>query len=260
MTDIPESAFIDLANQPTVKLLDPQALVPPNAALLAPPPTTPPPNINQILDNINKAIAADRAANVPGTTPNGPPDNFAFTDLTVNVSSTTPGDVFKGSNIVGDIKNQFIDLTPDNLLIRAVTPNAFINSGSGNDLLIASSGRNILDGGSGRNTFVGASGAETFIQDLEKAGGAAFVLNPALNDDILFVGADFTSFKFSVFDSPAGLDIRATAKDPADDARSSDMILPGFKVSDLGSKLTAGFGTAADGTHYTFVHVLQTTT
>jgi Ca2+-binding RTX toxin-like protein len=255
MTDIPASAFVAASNAAKVQLLDPNLISPPKAALLAPPPITPPPTLNQIIDNINKAIAADRAANVPGTTPNGPPDNFAFADLTTNVSGTTAGDAFKGASIVSDIKNQFLDLTPDNLLIRAITPNAFINSGAGNDLLIASSGHNILDGGSGRNTFVGGNGPDTFIQDLEKAGGAAFVINPGSGDDILFVGGDPASFSFAISDSPAGLDLVATAKDPTN-TRSSEMILSGFKVSDIGTKLNIGLSSTPDSTTYAFVHVV----
>jgi Ca2+-binding RTX toxin-like protein len=223
---------------------------------LAPPPPTTPPNVTQIVTNINNAIAADRAANVPGTTPNPAPDNFAFTDLTVNVSGTTPGDAFKGAANVPDVKNQFTDLTPDNLLIRATAPNAFIESGSGNDVQIATSGHNILDGGSGQNVFIGGTGQNTYIQDITKDGGSALLMNPHSGDDLVFVGLDINAFSISLQSTPAGLEIRATAIAAADASRTADTLLSGFKPSDI-SKLTVGIhsGTGPDvGNNYAFVH------
>jgi Ca2+-binding RTX toxin-like protein len=60
---------------------------------------------------------------------------------------------------------QFIDLSPDNLDIAAITPNSFIFSGLGNDAINVSQagGNNILDASGGSNFLVGGSGNDTFF-------------------------------------------------------------------------------------------------
>lgn len=128
-TTVPLTAFITIPTttpgQPVTQLLNLNV----QQGLVAPP-TPDPTTVNTIVGGITAALAADTAANTPGTTPAPAPDNYRFSDLTVNVSSTTPGDVFKGAATVPDVKTQFIDLTPDTLEIAALTPNAFIKSGS----------------------------------------------------------------------------------------------------------------------------------
>ena len=91
-TTVPLTAFITIPTttpgQPVTQLLNLNV----QQGLVAPP-TPDPTTVNTIVGGITAALAADTAANTPGTTPAPPPDNYRFSDLTVNVSSTTPGDV-----------------------------------------------------------------------------------------------------------------------------------------------------------------------
>ena len=237
MPTVPPTAVRPVPNAPagkTLTYIDPNSLHPVQG--LAPPTPAPPPPVD-VFTAAETAIDADRAANAPGATPLGPPPNVAFTDLTVNVSGTVTGDAFHGE--LADIKSQFIDLTPDNLLVQATTPGAFLNTGGGNDVLIAQGGHNILDGGSGQNLFVGGSGQDTFIQDLTKAGGSATVLNAHAGDTIVLEIGDASNFIESLDDTPAGLQL-TLAGTGALAARSTELVVPGFKVADLGPKFTIG--------------------
>ena len=237
MPTVPATAVRPVPNAPAGKTLtyvDPNSLHPVQG--LAPPTPAPAPPVD-IFTAAETAIDADRAANAPGATPLGPPPNIAFTDLTTNVPATVNGDAFHGG--IADIKSQFIDLTPDNLLVQATTPGAFLNTGSGNDVLIAQGGHNILDGGSGHNVFVGGSGQDTFIQDMTKAGGSATVLNAHAGDSIVLEIGDASNFIQSLDDTPAGLQLTLTGTG-ALAARTTELVVAGFKVADLGPKFTIG--------------------
>ena len=132
------------ANTTLVQIPGPATLAPTLAPAATP--ATP------FLASIQTAIADNDAANTPGTTALPAPNNIQFTDLTVNVSSATPGDAFKGTT--PGITSQFLDLTPDNMLLTSLNPGTFMRSDTGNDILLASNGPNILSGGSGVNLFV----------------------------------------------------------------------------------------------------------
>jgi hypothetical protein len=73
------------------------------------------------------------------------PDNFAVLDNTTGQSTEEAGTPYTGP--VAGLKWQFIDLSPDNLDISAITPNSFIVFGSGKDSINVSQagGNNTLD-------------------------------------------------------------------------------------------------------------------
>ena len=66
---------------------------------------------------------------------------------------------------VADLREQYVNITPDSLNISVSTPDWFISSGSGNDAIAVSSGINVLDGGTGSNFLTGGSGTDTFFVD-----------------------------------------------------------------------------------------------
>lgn len=237
-TTTPGQPVTDILNLSPVK----QGLVP-NVA--------PAVDANAITATIRTAIADDKAASTPGHTAAPAPDNFHFTDLTVNVSGSVPGDVFTGST--PDIKAQFLDLTPDNLAITGLTPGLLMDSGSGNDILVASSGRNILSANSGFNTYAGGAGQETFLADASSASVVANVLNLGSGDDLAITGINIKDFAISFKDTAIGLEIDASPTAP-DSKIAAAMVLQGYTANDLGSKLTLGVSTTTDNTSFLFVH------
>jgi hypothetical protein len=257
-TTLPPSSITDLTptvtpGQPVVKLINPP--LPPG--LVGPPPTNVA-AVNSVVVGIQAAIAADALANTSGTTPAPAPDNFRFTDLTVNVSSTTPGDVFKGAVAAPEVKTQFIDLTPDTLNITAVSPNVFIKTDSGNDIVAANSGRNILSVGGGINTTIGGTGHDTTLADATKGLTFASLLNFGSGDDVAMLGVNATDFTFTLTDSLFGLEIDANPNPIAPGAtprNAAEIVLQGYRSADIGTKLTLGISTSVDGaTPFLFVH------
>lgn len=209
---------------------------------------------NFIAATIQQAIASNEAANTPNTVALSPPNSFAFTDLTVNVSSVTPGDQFKGTT--PGVTGQFLDLRPDNMLIQGLGANTFMRSDTGNDLLIASSGRNILSAGSGINTMLGGSGQDTFLADASKASASETVLNFGATDDAALLGVSLAAFTFSITDVLTGLQITATQTTPAAGVAPiiGQITLPGFTEADIGTSLSVGLSSGVDGTPFLFVH------
>jgi Ca2+-binding RTX toxin-like protein len=217
--------------------------------------TAPAAFFNSVTDGITNAIGDIALANSVTTpdVPAAPPNNFTFTDLTVKVSNSEPGDLFKG--LTPGITDQFIDLTPDNLFIQATAPNVFMQSDTGNDLLIAKEGRNILAGGSGTNTFLGGTGADSFLSDASKANAFAVVLNAGSGDDAVITGVSAKEFTFSAIDDAFGLQFAATPIDPTS-TRSAFIELEGFSVADIGKTLTIGVNTDANpNKSFMFIHV-----
>ena len=255
---LPPSLITDLTptvtpGQPAVKLINlplPPGLVGPPLPNVA--------AVNSVVVGIQAAIAADALANTPGTTPAPAPDNFRFTDLTVNVSSTTPGDVFKGAVAAPEVKTQFIDLTPDTLNITAVSPNVFIKTDSGNDIVAANSGRNILSVGGGINTTIGGTGHDTTLADATKGLTFASLLNFGSGDDVAMLGVNATDFTFTLTDSLFGLEIDANPNPVAPGAtprNAAEIVLQGYRSADIGTKLTLGISTSVDGaTPFLFIH------
>ena len=230
--------------QPTTQILN---LI---QGLVAPPAGT----ANFIAATIQQAIADNGAANTAGNAALNPPNNFTFTDLTVNVSGAIPGDKFKGTTT--GITAQFLDLTPDNLLIQGISPGTFMRSDTGNDLLVASSGRNILSAGGGINAMLGGSGQDTFLADASQASASETILNFGATDDAALLGVSLATFTFSVTDALTGLQIRATQTTPAAGVAPiiGQMTLPGFTEADIGTRLSLGLSSGIDGTPFLFAH------
>lgn len=208
--------------------------------------------INYVSATIQQDFDSNLAANTPGTTPLPAPNNFAFTDLTVDVGSETPGDAFMG--FTPGIVSQFLDLTPDNMLIEAA-PDAFIRSDTGNDVLIASEGRNILSAGSGINTMVGGSGQDTFLADASFASTSNTILNFGSTDNIGLLGVSLANFTISGQDTLNGLQIDATQNFPVPGTAPivGQITLQGYSMGDLGSTLILGFSANANGTPFMFI-------
>jgi hypothetical protein len=91
--------------------------------------------------------------------------NFTIADLTTSATVTLPGDPYAGP--VSGLEHQYVNITPDNLNIASLTPNAFIHSGFGTDGINVSqaNGNNILDGSAGSNFLIGGTGTDTFYMD-----------------------------------------------------------------------------------------------
>jgi len=90
---------------------------------------------------------------------------------------------------VAGITSEYINVSPDNLILTALGPNVFLRSGAGEDVLTAAGGRNVLDGGTGSNFLVGGSGTDTFFLD---ARASAFTWSTIVNfhksDDVTIWG------------------------------------------------------------------------
>ena len=64
---------------------------------------------------------------------------------------------------VGNITQDYINVSGDSLNISVNTPNWFIHSSGGTNAIAVSSGTNVLDGGSGSSFLSGGSGTDTFF-------------------------------------------------------------------------------------------------
>jgi hypothetical protein len=241
-------------------VIDPNAAAPPAATL-----TTPVATIDQAISSL--AAANDPAKpSVALTTP----DNFRFFDGTVNVSGVIPGDAFKGTT--PGITSQFIDLTPDNIGIKGLTPNLLAATSTGNDAITAFGGRNILAGGSGIDTYVSGTpiitpaptptpattpnlsvlpSKDTFLANLAGGKTDATIFNFHSGDDAALIGVTPTDFKLSFEDTVQGLVLTASPITPGHNGAT--LTLSGFSTADIGNKLTFGLNTSATTT-YLFVH------
>src|ERR1044072_1961655 len=136
MADIPTTAFVPVPGQPNTTEVQlnaggpQQNLVAPNLV-----PVT-------FLTDITTAIADAKKVEAGGGTALPPPHQPHFLGPTVNLPGVVTRDKCGGTT--PGITAQFVDLTPDNLLIQGLNPNLFMASGTGDDLLIASGGRNML--------------------------------------------------------------------------------------------------------------------
>ena len=93
--------------------------------------------------------------------------NFQILDQTTGQTSTSAGTPYTGPT--AGLTTEFVDLSPDNLNIAALTPNVFIYSGTGEDGIDVgqAGGNNTLDASGGNNFLVGGSGDDTFfVNDL----------------------------------------------------------------------------------------------
>jgi hypothetical protein len=71
---------------------------------------------------------------------------------------------------VAGLEYEYIQVTPNNLNLVALSDNSFLRSGDGMDALVAQGGYNVLDGGMGSNFLTGGTGPDTFFTHVN--GGA----------------------------------------------------------------------------------------
>jgi Ca2+-binding RTX toxin-like protein len=111
-----------------------------------------------------------RTSPSPEPAPTSQPRLFDVYDNTTGQTMEEAGTPYTGP--VAGLTSEFIDLSPDNLDIAAITPNSFIYSGLGNDAINVgqAGGNNVLDATGGSNFLVGGSGDDTFfLNDLNPA-------------------------------------------------------------------------------------------
>jgi hypothetical protein len=177
-------------------------------------------------NGIKNAIADDQLINTAGTTPAPPPDNYSMVDATVNVSLSTPGDVFKGTD--KGITTQFINLTPDTLGITALSPNTFIKTDVGDDTIAVTGGHNIISAGAGGNSLTGSTtGADTFLSDVATGNVITAITNFHSGDNAGITGLSLTDFQLTLKDVTGGLEIDATPLTAG--KNTALLILQGFK-------------------------------
>ena len=105
---------------------------------------------------------------------------------------------------------------------------------------------------SGQNMFLGSSGHDTFLADATTASTSNVVSNFHAGDDIAVIGLTATDFKFSATDTLNGLEIDAVPAN-ATTKTAATVVLPGYTLNDIGSKLSLGLITA-DGKSFFFMH------
>jgi hypothetical protein len=191
----------------------------------------------------------------PGPVPSPTSNNFSISDQTTHTNSTTPGDSYSGP--VAGVQWQFVDVTPDNLNINAMTQNAFIHSGSGNDALAVMGGTNVLDGGTGSNFLSGGTGNDTFFVDDRSAASDIWstISNFHAGDTATVFGVTQAGFNFDYENNQgaagyAGLTLHVTGGGKP----TASFTLAGYTTSDMNNgRLNVSFGQEADGTNYMVV-------
>ncbi len=152
------------------------------------------------------------------------------------------------------LKNQFIvqdevaSIAPENLNIRATSPNVFIHTGSGMDAIDVSevNGNNVIDGSTGANYLVGGTGLDTFfVDDRQPIATWDTVVNFHANDQLTMWGINRTACVFLTADNygavnATGLTLFASTNDGKSWAAAT---LAGYTTVDL----TNGRLTLADG-------------
>lgn len=178
---------------------------------------------------------------VPGTplVTQQPPQvapNFNVRDVTTNQTSSTAGTPYSGP--VAGLQNEFVNVSPHNLNVVALSPNTFIHTGSGNDAVQVASGRNVVDGGTGSNFLSAGSGTDTFFVDDRNAPSDIWSTVTAAHggDDVTVFGVTQKDFALSWADNQGaagytGLTLHAVAAGKP----TASFTLAGFSTGDLAS-------------------------
>jgi V8-like Glu-specific endopeptidase len=157
---------------------------------------------------------------------------------------------------VADLREQYVNITPDSLNIRVSTPDWFIRSGSGTDAISANSGIDVLDGGAGSNFLTGGSGTDTFFVD-DRGPNAdiwSTVSGFHAGDAATIWGVTPQAFGLAWVDGQGatgytGLTLHATASGQP----TASLTLAGYSSADLSDgRLSVSFGTVG-GSAYMYV-------
>jgi plastocyanin len=195
------------------------------------------------------ASAINSSTSVIATAVPLPIRNFAITDTTTGVATTSAGTAYSGP-VVG-LQNEYITVTTDSLAITAITPNTFIHTGSGDDAIDVShvSGTNVLDGSTGSNFLVGGAGFDTFFVDDRSPSSAIWstVSNFHSGDAATIFGITQSDFSLQWVDGQGangytGLTLHVTAAG----VPTASLTLAGFTTADLtDGRLSVSFGSTA---------------
>ena len=120
------------------------------------------PGLHDTVSNVEHLRFTDGTIAAPGTAA-----EIAYTNTRTNTAGNATSDLYTGP--VAGLERQWIWSSPDDVAIRANSPNAFLKGGAGGDALLVTGGSNVLDGGGGSNFLVGSSandrGTDTFFVD-----------------------------------------------------------------------------------------------
>jgi hypothetical protein len=195
-----------------------------------------------------------RTSPSPEPVPASQPGLFDVYDNTTGQTAEEAGTPYTGP--VAGLTTQFIDLSPDNLDIAAITPNSFIYSGLGNDAINVdqAGGNNILDATGGSNFLVGGSGNDTFfLNDLNPAAPIwSTLVNFHAGDAATIWGVTPADFSISwAADEGAGGYAGLTMHLTAAGKPAEYLTLAGMTPADLSNgHLAVQFGTATTGVPY----------
>lgn len=171
--------------------------------------------LTQVYLQLISGDSASIDAGVLGDTPVTPGTPLTFT--VAGTSDVTPAtlpplvvkDAGNGQSLVAapapytgpvaGITQEYINISPENLIIFATTPGWFIATGSGLNAITVGSGTNILDGGTGSAFMTAGSGSNTFFLD-DRAPAADIwdtVNNFHIGDTMTLWGVTAADFKIS---------------------------------------------------------------
>jgi len=149
------------------------------------------------------------------------------------------------------------------LNVTALVPNTFIHTGSGEDAIDVSrvGGTNVLDGSTNSNFLVGGTGAgsfDTFFVDDRKPGADIWstVANFHAGDAATVFGVTQNGFQTDWENGQGAVGYTGlTLHETAPGVPTASLTLAGYSMADLtNGRLSASFGTEADGTPYLYIH------
>ena len=175
---------------------------------------------------------------VPGTPitpqPLQPAANFTVQDVTTGQASNAAGNPYGGP--VAGLQTEFVNISPHNLNVVALSPNTFIHTGAGNDAVQVAGGRNVVDGGTGSNFLSAGGGTDTFFVDDRNAPSDIWstVTGARSGDDVTVFGVTPKDFALNWADNQGaagytGLTLHAVAAGKP----TASFTLAGFSTADL---------------------------
>lgn len=175
---------------------------------------------------------------VPGTPPTpqpvSPTANFTVRDVTSDQTSSAAGNPYSGP--VAGLQTEFVNISPHNLNVVALSLNTFIHTGAGNDAVQVAGGRNVVDGGTGSNFLSAGGGTDTFFVDDRNAPSDIWstVTAARSGDDVTLFGVTSKDFALNWADNQGaagytGLTLHALAAGKP----TASFTLAGFTTADL---------------------------
>lgn len=182
--------------------------------------------------------------------------DIAVDDMTTGGGSTAAAQAYSGP--VPGLRDEYIQITNDNLNVAVGSDDWFIHTGTGTDAIAAHGGTNVLDGGTGSNFLTGGSGTDTFFVDDRAATADTWstVGNFHTGDAATIWGLTAADFNIVWQDGQGapgytGLTMHAIAPGKAE----ASISFAGYSQADLANgRLSVSFGAdAASGSSYMFI-------